>query len=244
MDYYDVRERTLELRTTFTDCEFSDNQYFGTPATTAIAVGSTRQNRIVVSRSIFANNDMTHNNTLADKSSFLIETSGPITVTGSCFESNQVGVSPVVTYGVNEHIFVDNYGDSSNGGLCALGARFETTVQLEANVPLCTQFDGATCEARSTRPPTLSPTSMPTGGFPTTSPSSSPTSFPTVTPAPSILEPTLLPTTLEPTSAPFMEPTSAPFIVPSSAAVLKAPSGLLLMSAAFLLFFTGLACKQ
>lgn len=160
----------------------------------------------------------------ASRNSFLIETTGPLTVVGSCFENNQVGVAPIVTYG-QQSFLVDNYNDNSNGGLCALASHYDTATNYDNNSPRCASFDAVRCLARGTAMPTSAPTSQPTAptNFPTFSPTIShrptpqPTERPSASPSSSPSSSpsrTFRPTTT--TRSPTREPTGQPTIVPTT----------------------------
>lgn len=62
LDYYDS-ERNDELAVTFENCQFRGNRYFGMGAQTSLIVGTSDQNRIKISKTIFADNDMKWNTT-------------------------------------------------------------------------------------------------------------------------------------------------------------------------------------
>ena len=63
MDYYDSLNPSKELVVKFQDCVFRDNQYFGNEAYPALIFGNSDQNRLILEKTIFENNDMMWNNT-------------------------------------------------------------------------------------------------------------------------------------------------------------------------------------
>ena len=129
----------------------------------------------------------------------------------NCFSFNVIGVSPVAVYGT-EHLFVDNFEDSSRGLKCPFASRFETINQFETFQPLCSDFDSDFCAAREPPAPTTTPTSQPTAptASPTDTPTSTPTSGPTSSPRPT-------PATPRPTTTPTFAPTASPTSIPTSA---------------------------
>jgi hypothetical protein len=174
----------------FLDCLFQKNRYAGTPAQPAVIVGNGRQNRIIVDRTKFQGNDMIFNNSDPSGNSMLIETSGPITVTGSCFVQNSIGFAPIVTYGAGESIFVDNLvGNVTLNSRCQLAAQFVTETEFLAGSPQCESATSDKCIADGTKAPSAAPTEFPT-------------------PAPTSMPTTLLPTALA-SEAPTAEPTEA-----------------------------------
>jgi hypothetical protein len=118
-----------------------------------------------------------------------VETSGPLTVSESCFENNRVGVSMVMSYNP-EAFFYDNFGNESDGGTCAFAAHYATPEEYDSRLPQCSEFDASTCYAYGTRPPSMQPSSTPSWA-PSNVPSSRPSDFPSGTPS------TLAPTTKE-----------------------------------------------
>lgn len=180
-DYFDPSDSSEELKVSFEGCVFDDNIYGGSPRQPALVVSNSQQNRLVLQRNVFSNNDMVKNNTIWHLNSYLIESSGPLTMNENCFENNQVGVSPVVVY-TPESLLSDNYGNESDGGTCHFASRYETSAKYEARAPSCTSYDANTCTARETSTPSLTPTAKstpkptkkPTTKISTNSPSESP----------------------------------------------------------------------
>jgi hypothetical protein len=160
------------------------------------------------------------------RSSFLIETSGPITVDFNCFYNNTVGVANVGSY-VADLDFTQNFGEASSGQICEFLAAFETSVQFELFTPTCVSWDdprnAASCSDSLTKTPTIPPTDYPStspSAEPTTVPTSQPsnrpspgeTSVPTLSPYPtSSMMPSMItsaPTTAAPTNVETTPPTS------------------------------------
>lgn len=207
LDYYDASNPSTELVTTFLDCEFRDNRYFGMGSQTALIYGNSVQNRIIVESSLFENNDMIWNNTRPDTHSFLIESLGPVAVGKTCFQDNEVGASDIVVFGntfKNDLNFVTN----SSGQLCPYFSVFQTIQQFDSFTPVCVEASETACNRYVTSSPTISPTILPSS-YPTTlnptmssAPSSSPTSSPTITGQPTI--------TPVPTGSPSEAPTGGP----------------------------------
>jgi hypothetical protein len=221
LDFFDRTERTLELSVTFVECLFASNRYYGLPAQTALIVGNGRQNRIILERVQFINNDMLFNNTESSTHSFLVETSGPITVTSSCFENNAVGFAPIMGYGIETQIFVGNYVSNTNttSGRCQLAAQFQTEGELLSGSPRCITTNGTMCLALGTSPPTVAPTAQPTAPtfYPTHFPSEFPSLVPTSSAAPtgSTDSPTMGPTTNIPSPLPTVRPSLSPSSIPT-----------------------------
>jgi hypothetical protein len=155
------------------------------------------------------------------ENSFLVESSGPLSMIGNCFQNNQIGYAPVSVYN-EEYFFVNNYNDRSEGRFCPFASRFETASQFDNSAPLCSSFDADTCATDSTSTPTLAPTSSPTA--PTSSPSSSPSGQPSEAPSDS-LGPSVDPST-GPTFGPTVSPSTVPSGVPSMVPSFQ-PSGVL-----------------
>ncbi|MGK3738284.1 MAG: hypothetical protein ACI90V_005131 [Bacillariaceae sp.] len=63
MDYYDSMNPSTELVMTMKDCFFRDNRYFGNEAYSALIYGNSNQNRLIIEKTIFENNNMIWNNT-------------------------------------------------------------------------------------------------------------------------------------------------------------------------------------
>jgi hypothetical protein len=64
LDYFDGSASSEALTVTFANSRFENNQYPGRPATPALILSSSRQNRLILEDCAFSGNDMTHNNTL------------------------------------------------------------------------------------------------------------------------------------------------------------------------------------
>ena len=144
LDYFDERAPDKELVVTFRDCTFNDNRYFGREAHSALIFGNSNQNRLIVERTIFENNDMVYNNTDNATNSFLIESLGPTCIDRSCFIDNWVGASDVAIFGeklVSSQAYVAN----STGGLCDFASSFQTLQQYEVMKPLCIEATEDTC---------------------------------------------------------------------------------------------------
>jgi hypothetical protein len=62
LDYFDKDAGSTELRVTFDNCLFDQNQYAGEPGQDALVVGNSQQNRLVFEKCQFTNNDMIVNN--------------------------------------------------------------------------------------------------------------------------------------------------------------------------------------
>lgn len=217
LDYYDASKPSTELVTTFLDCEFRDNRYFGRGSHTALIYGNSVQNRLIVESSLFENNDMIWNNTRPDTHSFLIESLGPVAVKTTCFQDNAVGASDIVVFGntfKNDLNFVTN----SSGQLCPYSSVFQTIQQFDSFTPTCVEASATACSRYDTTSPTISPSispsSSPTTLSPTMSsaPSSSPTLSPTVTGQPTI------------TPVPTESPSEAPSGKPSEFGTTKSPT--------------------
>jgi hypothetical protein len=157
--------------------------------------------------------------------SFLIESSGPITVRGSCFENNLVGISPIAVYGT-QYLFAQNYEYLSSGKTCALASLYTTAAAYETRTPLCSTFDlngtNAYCPLLGSAAPSSVPSFAPTS--PTGTPSLMPT---TATPGPSA-GPSITPQpsenpTLHPTRSPAKFPTRVPTAKPTGPGGTTAP---------------------
>jgi hypothetical protein len=226
LDYFDGSASSEALTVTFANSRFENNQYPGRPATPALILSSSRQNRLILEDCAFSGNDMTHNNTLSETQSALIESSGPLRIVRNCFSFNQMGVSPVVLYN-GDFQFLNNFDELSRGIKCPLTSRFESAAQFEAFAPICEDFDAATCLLSETGAATPAPnvTTVPTpavGGAPTVSPAGAVPSTPTGT----VPAPTLSPA--------VVDETDRGIEVPESSAVYTAHSvGLSLMAAFF-----------
>jgi hypothetical protein len=143
-----------------------------------------------------------------ERTSYLIETSGPLTLDLNCFYYNQVGVAAVGSY-VADVDFYQNYGLNSSGSVCEFLAVFETSIQFELFTPACVGWDDErnadSCQDSQTKTPTISPTDLPSASpsmepsmtAPSGTPSLAPTSAPTISPRPTM------------TVAPTMEPTAS-----------------------------------
>jgi hypothetical protein len=62
LDYFDKDAGSTELRVTFEDCLFDQNEFTGEPGQDALVVGNSQQNRLVFEKCQFTNNDVVINN--------------------------------------------------------------------------------------------------------------------------------------------------------------------------------------
>lgn len=148
-------------------------------------------------------------------SSFLVESTGPLTMTSNCFVGNRVALSPVAAYGRHDRIFASNYGNASAGEACPFASRFEAAAQYEGSAPSCLDYDAATCLAGvfggdagiagqpATPAPAKSPTKSPTKA-PTKAPTDAPTNLPATKP------PTNLPATEMPSGTAMASAAATP----------------------------------
>lgn len=137
--------------------------------------------------------------------SFLISTSGPISLHQNCFEYNQVGVSPVASYGSEKVVAADNFQFSSQGPKCSFVSKFVVASDVKKMTPFCLQFDASVCQETWTESPTE---------YRSQDPSSSPSLVPTSTPS---IRPSLKESqwpSVEPTNSPSLSPTAVPSSVP------------------------------
>mmetsp|Transcript_1923 Transcript_1923/g.3447 ORF Transcript_1923/g.3447 Transcript_1923/m.3447 type:complete len:394 (-) Transcript_1923:196-1377(-) len=220
LDYSDSNS-LQELAVAFIKCQFVFNVHFGEPANGALIVGNGIQNRLTLQNSIFADNDMLFNNTQPLRTSFLVETSGPIAAHNNCFQRNAVGVAPIASY-VSDVVVSKNFGDNSTGFVCPFLAAFENSQQFEFYSPTCYSYDETNmCRADETRSPTISPTdhpsespsASPTTAGPSMFPSEFPSLNPTITPRPTGTQP--------PTDYPSEAPSTSPSLPPSSSSKLQ-----------------------
>mmetsp|Transcript_3600 Transcript_3600/g.6583 ORF Transcript_3600/g.6583 Transcript_3600/m.6583 type:complete len:249 (+) Transcript_3600:705-1451(+) len=224
LDYYDVLNPSKKLVTTFSDCEFRNNRYFGMGSQTALIYSNSVQNTVVVQQSLFENNDMIFNNTRPDTHSFIIESLGPTVIENTCFQNNLVGTSDVVVFGSSFSSRL-NFATNSSGTLCSFSSVFETIQQFDAFTPLCVDATAISCVRYETSSPTASPSSAPTPVI-SASPSVPPTSQPTTTPYPSpmpSMAPSLSPTEPGETRPPSLAPVE--FTWPDTEAPSAASSG-------------------
>lgn len=213
-DYYDPSALSTVLDITLSGCSFQNNVYYGDGAYPAIITANGDQNQLTVDRCDFSNNDYTNNNTKFEKNSYLIESSGSLTLSLNCFTNNSVGVSPAVAYGPSA-VSDNNFGTSSNGTTCGFLSHFQSATQFQAFTPVCKDFEATSrCLSDTTGMPSASPT-----GFPSTIPPSnvpsSPTGAPTSSSIPSPVpskRPTGKPTTQAPSN---LDPSTAPSPAPS-----------------------------
>lgn len=158
LDYFDEQAPTKELVVTFRDCTFRNNRYFGREAYGALIYANSNQNRLIVERSTFQNNDMVYNNTMNATDSFLIESLGPTCIDRTCFMNNRVGASTVAVFGST--LFSSQaYVTNSSGGLCDFASSFLFLQQYRDMNPLCVAAMGVTCDfdlANSTMAPPCS----------------------------------------------------------------------------------------
>ncbi|KAG7374205.1 hypothetical protein IV203_013300 [Nitzschia inconspicua] len=145
LDYYDVDNPDEELVVTFENCRFHENRYFGYGSRTALIVGNSEQNRLVVQGTIFKNNNMTWNNTSPESTTHLIESLGPTILEENCFLSNSVVGSTVVVYG-NEFRSTRIYSAGSAGQECAFASVYESYDQFKSRSPLCVAATKEICD--------------------------------------------------------------------------------------------------
>jgi hypothetical protein len=62
LDYYEY-DRNDELVVTFDKCHFRDNRYFGFGSQTSLIMGTSDQNRMKITNTVFSNNNMKWNTT-------------------------------------------------------------------------------------------------------------------------------------------------------------------------------------
>jgi hypothetical protein len=122
--------------------------------------------------------------------SFLVESSGPLTMVENCFENNKVGVSMVMAY--NPELFmVENFGNESNGLTCTFSAHYTSYQEYLAKMPQCVNYDASECRAFGTPEPSMQPSETPSWA-PSFVPSALPSDVPSTTPS---IPPTPPPTT-------------------------------------------------
>jgi hypothetical protein len=122
--------------------------------------------------------------------SFLVESSGPLTMVENCFENNKVGVSMVMAY--NPELFMaENFGNESNGLTCMFSAHYTSYQEYLAKLPQCVNYDASECRAFGTPEPSMQPSETPSWA-PSNVPSALPSDFPSSTPS---IPPTPPPTT-------------------------------------------------
>jgi len=208
LDYYNASNPSEELVTTFFDCDFRDNRYFGMGSQSALIYGNSVQNRIKIERVVFENNDMIWNNTRPDTHSYIVESLGPVNIQNTCFKDNLVGSSDVVVFG-NKFENDQNFVSNSSGVLCPFSSVFETIEQFDSFKPTCIEATSTACQRFVTSSPTASPSSGPTAS---PAPSSTPTATPTISPRPTI------------SPMPTEQPSVAPSGKPSQYGDTKSPS--------------------
>lgn len=143
-----------------------------------------------------------------DRSSFLVETSGPLSLSRNCFYNNVVGVSPVASYGL-ELQTSDNFGTNSQGRTCQFLSSFETSAQFVSFSPRCINFESVSeCTASYTVSPTSAPSNVPSVS-PSVVASNAPSRVPSVSPS---MSPTKVGDTYSPSTefAPSKSPSAAP----------------------------------
>jgi hypothetical protein len=209
LDYYDASKPSSKLVTTFTDCDFRDNRYFGMGSMSSLIYANSNQNELIVRQSLFQYNDMIYNNTRPDTHSFLIESLGPTLVENTCFQDNLVGASDVVVFGASYQSRL-NFASNTSGSLCDFSAVFETIQQFDSFTPLCIEASSTACERYETGPPSSSPSAGPTPSAPSFVPTQQPTTTPYPTAAPSF-RPSLAPSELGATEAPTTSPVEFEF---------------------------------
>ena len=191
LDYFDANKPNNKLVTTFSDCEFRDNRYFGMGSMSSLVYSNSPQNEFIVRQSLFENNDMIFNNTMPDTHSFLIEALGPTLIENTCFQNNLIGASDIVVFGAPyQHQL--NFASNSSGALCEFAAHFENIQQFDSFRPICIEATSSVCQRYETGAPSASPSAAPTP----VAPSFSPTQNPTITPYP----------TGEPSEGPSLQP--------------------------------------
>jgi hypothetical protein len=144
LDYFDALAPTKELVVTFQNCVFQNNRYFGREAYAALIFANSNQNRLIVERSTFQNNDMVYNNTMNGTDSFLIESLGPTCIDRTCFINNLVGASDVTIFGdilFTSQVHISN----STGALCDFASSFQSLQQYYDMTPLCISAMEVTC---------------------------------------------------------------------------------------------------
>lgn len=212
LDFFDPTNSN-ELVVNFEECKFTNHRYFGAGAYPAVITSNSRNNILNIDRSFFTLNDYVHNNTVASSSSSLIDTSGPLTITDSCFTDNLVGVAPIAVYTTT--VDTDgNFGMNAGGpdNICNFVANFQNQAQLDFMKPACdNSFEADICKAALTEPPSSSPTEEPSvspSNMPTKAGSQAPSVVPSSSPTE---EPT---TTFAPTTMPVPTPAPTPAPVP------------------------------
>jgi hypothetical protein len=145
LDYYDTEDTDKELVVTFERCRFHDNRYYGYGSQTSLIVGNNEQNSLLIQDTMFDNNDMTWNNTLAESTTHLIESLGPTIIETSCFKINPVVGSIVVVYG-NEFQSARIYSSTGVGRECAFASVYKTYDQFKSRSPLCVAATKSTCD--------------------------------------------------------------------------------------------------
>jgi len=217
LDYYDASNPSSELVTTFLDCEFRNNRYYGRGSQNALIYSNSMQNRINITKSLFEDNDMVWNNTRPDTHSYLVESLGPVDIQKTCFTNNFVVSSDIAVFGSsfqNDQNFVSN----SSGVLCPFSSVFETIEQFDSFKPSCVEATESACSRYVTSSPTMVPSESPTvSSLPTIAPSGAPT----ISIRPTISSmPTEIPST-RPSDRPSVEgSTKQPSAAPSSKAPL------------------------
>jgi hypothetical protein len=215
-DFFNAKDRTESLQVDFVGCAFNDITYYGDGAYPAILVGNGDQNLLKLDRCDFSGNDFIFNNTQYLRNSYLVETSGPLTLSLSCFTNNSVGVSPVATYGSSMVVSDNNYGLAEATQKCRYLSKFSTQAQFDLFTPTCLDFESTTqCLSDTTAMPSASPTGFPSTGTPTLLGSQMPTGTPTAKPSaqPTISPPPTAspqPSDLVPSAPPSQSPTDMP----------------------------------
>eukprot|EP00543_Licmophora_paradoxa_P008914 CAMPEP_0202457726 /NCGR_PEP_ID=MMETSP1360-20130828/14670_1 /ASSEMBLY_ACC=CAM_ASM_000848 /TAXON_ID=515479 /ORGANISM="Licmophora paradoxa, Strain CCMP2313" /LENGTH=508 /DNA_ID=CAMNT_0049077885 /DNA_START=38 /DNA_END=1564 /DNA_ORIENTATION=+ len=235
LDYFNASDTESRLEVNFIDCTFKDNVYFGEGAVPAIVSATGEQSTLHFERCTFTGNDFIFNNTNFLRNSFLIETSGDISLDRNCFLDNLIGVSPVVAYASNVNS-TQNYGAVSDGRRCNFVSRFETQAQYDFFAPKCLNYEElTTCQSDITASPSMVPTQTPTG-YPTISASPSagpsqpftalPTGTPSLPPPPTLTPTESAPTTPQPiTSMPTVtsKPTEEGFVETTTTSPTSSP---------------------
>eukprot|EP00536_Pseudo-nitzschia_multiseries_P011467 jgi/Psemu1/205883/e_gw1.392.9.1 len=136
MDYYDSFNPSTELVLKFQDCVFRDNQYFGQEAYSTLIFGNSDQNRLILARTTFEDNNMIWKNTKTNTQGFLVETLGPACIDRSCFINNLVGASDIAVFG-NSLLSSQIYLSNSSGTVCGFASSFENAEQYRSFKPTC-----------------------------------------------------------------------------------------------------------
>ena len=244
LDFFDGNNMASELSVTFENCLFQNNKFNFThsykphnfalptiPQMPSLVVAPGKQHRLTFDRTKFVDNDMSTNENFG--SSYLIQTSGQVSVKNSCFIDNKITTAPILRYGKRPFELENNFG--STPSQCELFAGFSSISQFDRFVPQCIgRLNAARCEADGTAAPTQSPSAAPTSPTaapsqapsplasetptlsqsPTNNPTRTPSAQPSVSSAPSERTPSQSPSRL-PTQIPSVSPSNVPTRSPS-----------------------------